>query len=89
MKKSLFGIILGCLLVFAPEYLVSATYHFSNYQGKPPLHIYRYAEKAPSGVTPSEIKAVYNLPSRGGHGTIALIGAYDDPTIEKDSEYFQ
>lgn len=65
-----------------------AAYHFSGFLGKPPLHIFRSAQKAPAGVTPAEIKRIYNLPSTGGHGTIAIVDAYDAPNIENDLGVF-
>lgn len=65
-----------------------AAYHFSNYRGKPPIHIYGTSSKTPKGLTPSQIKAIYNLPESGGSGTIAIIGAYDAPTIETDLNDF-
>ena len=39
-------------------------------------------------MTPAQIKKIYNLPSSGGHGTIAIVGAYDDKTIENDLSVF-
>jgi subtilase family serine protease len=67
---------------------VDASYHFSDFQGTPPVHVYRSAEKAPSGVTPAEIKKIYGLPSTGGKGTIAIIDAYDDANLESDLAVF-
>lgn len=65
-----------------------ASYHFSNYKGKPPIHVYGATSKKPKGITPAQIKAIYNLPQSGGSGTIAIIGAYDDKSIEADLNYF-
>ena len=65
-----------------------AAYHFGSFLGKPPIHIFRSAQKNPSGVTPAEIRRIYNLPSTGGQGTIAIIDAYDNPTIEADLNVF-
>jgi subtilase family serine protease len=73
--------------IFLPSF-VFASYHFSNFRGKPPIHIYGKASKTPIGITPSQIKKIYNLPENGGHGTIAIIGAYDDNSIEKDLNDF-
>jgi subtilase family serine protease len=39
-------------------------------------------------MTPAEIKAAYNLPAKGGKGTIAIIDAYDDANIEADLAAF-
>jgi subtilase family serine protease len=66
----------------------SAAYRFSDYVGRSPIHIYSSAAKTPSGVTPSEIKKAYHLPLWGGTGTIAIIDAYDDATIENDLGVF-
>ena len=65
-----------------------AAYHFSGFLGKPPIHIFRSAQKAPAGVTPAEIRRIYNLPSTGGQGTIAIIDAYDAPNIESNLAVF-
>ncbi len=62
----------------------SAAYHFANYRGTPPIHIYGGTSKTPQGMTPTEIKTAYHLPMTGGKGTIAIIDAYDDATMEKD-----
>lgn len=72
------------LFIFNTPIKVSAAYHFSNYRGTPPIHIYGNTSKTPQGMTPNEIKTAYHLPMTGGKGTIALIGAYDDTSIEKD-----
>jgi subtilase family serine protease len=71
---------------FAPH--AEAAYHFGDFVGKPPIHIFKSAQKSPAGVTPSEIKRIYNLPTSGGTGTIAIIDAYDDANIESDLGVF-
>jgi hypothetical protein len=43
---------------------------------------------SPQGLSPAQIRSVYNLPSTGGNGTIAIIDAYDDPTILNDTNVF-
>ncbi len=73
--------------IFLPHF-VSASYRFSDFRGKPPIHIYGGTSKTPRGITPTQIKKIYNLPETGGHGTIAIIGAYDDSSIEKDLNDF-
>jgi subtilase family serine protease len=65
-----------------------AAYRFSDFQGKPPVHVYKSAQSTPSGVTPAEIKKIYDLPATGGKGTIALIDAYDDANMESDLAAF-
>ncbi len=70
------------------ESRAEAAYRFAGFVGRPPMHVLRSAQKVPSGITPAEIKKIYNLPPSGGRGTIAIIDAYDDPTIEKDLNIF-
>ena len=65
-----------------------ASYHFANYKGTPPIHISAGTSKVPAGLTPSEIKAVYNLPKTGGKGTVAVVDAYDDQYIQNDLGVF-
>ncbi len=65
-----------------------AAYRFSDYKAKNPIHIYKSDTKSPAGFSPDSIKKIYNLPKSGGHGTIAIIGAYNDKTIEKDLSVF-
>lgn len=43
---------------------------------------------APSGETPQSIRPVYNLPSTGGSGIIAIVDAFDYPTAENDLNVF-
>ncbi len=85
MKKLTAALAFLGILIGSP---VSAAYRFSDYQGQPPIHIDGGASRIPIGLTPAEIKTVYHLPATGGHGTIAIIDAYDDPTIEKDLNFF-
>jgi outer membrane protein assembly factor BamB len=49
------------------------------------------ASLAPTGLSPAQIKSVYNFPtsSTAGSGkTIAIVDAYDDPTAESDLAVF-
>ena len=48
------------------------------------VHAYAAATISPSGLSPTQIRKAYNLPSTGGSGTIAIIDAYDDPTVQSD-----
>jgi subtilase family serine protease len=52
------------------------------------FHIHRAATQAPTGLSPTQIRAAYNLPSMGGTGTIAIVDAYDDPTVLSDLNTF-
>jgi subtilase family serine protease len=67
---------------------VDAAYHFAQYKGRPPIHAYGNKSETPEGLTPTQIRKAYNLPQSGGEGTIAIIGAYNDTTIEKDLAVF-
>lgn len=94
MRLKIFSCLIALvILVFVSDHLmlfesVQAAYHFSNFHGRPPIHIYGGTHKTPFGITPSEIKKVYHLPSDGGQGTIAIIAAYDDTSIENDLAVF-
>jgi kumamolisin len=46
------------------------------------------AQTAPSGETPQSLRLVYDLPSSGGSGIIAIVDAYDYPTAENDLNVF-
>jgi subtilase family serine protease len=52
------------------------------------LRVHRAATSGPTGLSPAQIRAAYNLPSTGGTGTIAIIDAYDDPTVQNDLYVF-
>jgi kumamolisin len=43
---------------------------------------------SPSGETPASLRSVYNLPSTGGGGVIAIVDAFDYPTAENDLNVF-
>jgi hypothetical protein len=44
-----------------------------------------YAASTPQGLSPSELRSAYKLPSAGGSGlTVAIVDALDDPTAEAD-----
>lgn len=90
MEKTLtlFIIFVSLFGVFLFSKNAEAAYHFSNYQGKNPIHIFKSDTKYPKGVSPDQIKKVYNLPKTGGHGTIAIIDAYNDKTMENDLSVF-
>lgn len=59
-----------------------------QFQAHPPHHVHGSATTSPTGLSPAQIRPVYNLPSSGGTGTIAIIDAYDDPTAENDLNVF-
>ena len=58
-------------------------------------HLIKFDRKAshggggsPPGETPSSVRSVYNLPSSGGSGVIAIVDAFDYPTAENDLNVF-
>ncbi len=65
-----------------------AAYQFSDYSARLPIHTFGSMTEIPFGLIPVQVKNIYNLPSTGGNGTIAIIGAYNPPTIEKDLGIF-
>jgi subtilase family serine protease len=73
-------IISACLHILPAQ----AAYHFANYVGTTPLHVYATTGRMPTGITPTEIKKLYNLPATGGKGTIVIVGAFDDVAIAQD-----
>ncbi len=85
MKKLFFGI--AFLAALFQPHTVSAAYHFSDFEGRPPIHIFK-TDVVPQGLSPGAIKAIYHLPKSGGKGTIAIIDAYDAATIENDLGVF-
>jgi len=79
------------MTVFVPITMPSvslADYRFSDFQGHPPIHSNGEVTASPAGLTPDQIKAIYNLPKTGGHGTIAIIDVGADATIESDLAAF-
>ena len=68
--------------------MARAAYRFADFSGRPPIHVLRFAGSAPAGLSPAQIKKFYHLPRTGGRGTIAIIGAYDAPHIERDLAVF-
>ena len=76
------------IFMFIPLHHADAAYHFGDYQGLPPIHIDGSASSTPVGLTPAVVKALYHLPTSGGSGTIAIIGAYNDASIESDLATF-
>jgi subtilase family serine protease len=64
------------------------SYRFSDFQGRSPIHSNGQVTASPVGMTPAQIKSIYNLPSTGGHGTIAIVDVGTDATIEADLALF-
>ena len=96
MKKcrtALFAVSIACLMLFAGS-LISFSMALSqapeNSWVARPFHVVQpSASIFASGYSPSQIRAAYGLPSGGGAGTtIAIIDAFDAPTIQNDLTVF-
>ena len=65
------------------DWSASTWFHLYSPVGKSPEGA-TLASAGPTGLTPTQIRKAYNLPASGGFGTIAIIDAYDCPTVESD-----
>lgn len=65
-----------------------AASRLSSFRATPPIHVRGGAAKTPTGLTPAQMRAAYNLPTSGGHGTVAVVIAFDHPAAEKDLNVF-
>ena len=88
IKSSIFSGCVGIAMLLISSSTAQAAYRFSSFKGRPPIHQFGSVSLAPAGMAPDQIKKVYNLPSSGGSGTIAIVGAYDDTYIESDLGVF-
>lgn len=79
--------ILLFLVLFFAQIAQSKKRTIKEFFARPPIHI-KNNSNTPIGLTPEKIKAVYHLPDSGGNGTVAIIDAYDAPTIENDLSIF-
>lgn len=88
MKRILVGFFLFFLATFTtPAY---ASKPIDNFQAHPPIHIKQNRQTpatGPVGLTPSQVRAAYNL-TGSGNGTIAIIDAYDYPSVQNDINKF-
>lgn len=83
-------VVLALVFLFSPLYLYSAYAKapaLDSFYARPPIHI-RSNSTAPQGLTPDQVKKIYHLPGSGGFGTIAIVGAFDDPSAESDLNVF-
>jgi hypothetical protein len=85
-------IVFCVLAVFISSLVLPAVYatrdNDNNWVANTTFKIRPQAASSPSGLTPAQVKAAYNLPQVGGSGTIAIIDAYDCPTVETDLATF-
>lgn len=75
-----------CALLFlaVPLSPLNAASHIYDFKAHPPIHVLGSAGAKPTGLSPDQIKTAYHLPATGGQGTIAIIDAFHDATIEQD-----
>ncbi len=62
--------------------------NIDTFHAHPPIHIMASYSISPQGLTPSEVKNAYHLPTTGGSGTIAIVDAFNSQTIENDLGVF-
>jgi subtilase family serine protease len=89
----LFLLILLVSVIFLEFTPTSSTSPGEGWTASTWFHLYKPPGNAPitlgpTGLTPTEIKKAYNLPTSGGNGTIAIIDAYDCPTVLSDITMF-
>ena len=90
--KSLFVVIVIALFLtcYNPQIKSSSAGPAQNWEVHP-MHLLQSVEPSisPNGLSPSQIKTAYNLPSTGGNGsTIAVIDVGDTPSIRSDLTMF-
>jgi parallel beta-helix repeat protein len=66
----------------------SLTSAIDDWSAHPMFVTFGSATTDPAGLSPAQIRVAYNLPSTGGHRTIAIVDAYDDPTVLNDLSVF-
>ncbi|MBI3626535.1 S53 family peptidase [Candidatus Uhrbacteria bacterium] len=86
MHKKL--IIIGTFLCLSISSPAQAAVSIDNFNARVPIHVYSQGNLIPTGLSPDQVKLAYHLPTTGGSGTIAIIAAYSDQTIEKDLNIF-
>lgn len=89
------GITVLSMLLAGATPLALARQPLDGFEAHPPIHVRGESghgtpvtNTTPSGLSPAQIKAAYNLPAGGGSGTIAIVDAYNDPNIESDLNVF-
>lgn len=78
-------LLLLMFLIANPAFAKKRT--IKEFLARPPIHI-KNNSTTPLGLTPAQIKTVYHLPNTPGKGTVAIIDAYDTPTIQNDLAVF-
>jgi subtilase family serine protease len=85
-------LVLSIVLLFSTIRFVYAQSLLDGMTARPPVHVILPTGiqpfVSPTGLSPATIRAVYNLPTTGGSGTIAIIDAYEDASITNDFNAF-
>ncbi len=94
MRKLSVLVIAMVALVFAIAPLMAQAPDGKAIYFHPPIRISDQPQNpaVPSGILPAQFKAAYGfnrIPNQGQGQTIAVIDAYDDPTIEADLAVYQ
>ncbi|HSX36342.1 MAG TPA: S53 family peptidase [Patescibacteria group bacterium] len=77
------------VVVLSATASVRAAKPLDDFTARLSLHVKRNSTSGPVGLSPATIKSVYNLTNAGdGTGTIAIVDAYDSPTIQGDLNIF-
>jgi subtilase family serine protease len=78
---------LGLFGLFSPH----SKSAIDGFSAAPPHHVRQHSLAGPAGLSPAQTKAAYKLPAGdtvGGGGTIAIVDAYDSPSIASDLSTF-
>jgi subtilase family serine protease len=93
MTMKSFG--LNCLVVFSVCLLITQPILAErppDGDARPPIHVKGNSTKAPTGLSPAQVRTAYGfdqLPNQGEGQTIAIVDAYDDPNIVSDLNTFK
>lgn len=88
----LFTLLIACSLLLAGGFLKApsavASPPEADIVAYPCYHVIPTVDPLVSGFTVDQIRSAYNLPPAGGSGTIAIIDAYNAPTVRSDLSAF-
>jgi len=73
---------------YAPVASAEDNDDFLLWEARPDIKVFKYGSPEPVGLNPEQARKVYDFPARGGSGTIAIVGAFGVPNIEKDINIF-
>jgi subtilase family serine protease len=85
------SIVLAAALTLAVPFARAFAEPKEGWEAKPPHHIRQDATASPTGYTPSQIRSAYGFSTLSLDGTgqvIAIVIAYDAPTIASDLAFF-